>query len=220
MERYADEQSHIPKLSQGFAPDKQKPNTAFEMNQLLTNAGKYLGGVIKNQDEGLIEPIVNDMYQYNMEDPESKGKGNFIAKALGFTSFQDKVVRTRNLQQFLTILLSHQMTMQEGKIDGILEEVAKSMDLEKRQVLKSIKEKQEEAQRQQQSPEYQMQLETMKTEVERRSAEVEKTLMQAQKIQAEIQEVFEELSIEREKLDIEREELKISRAKVVAGMGS
>lgn len=201
MERYGDEASQIPKLSQGFIPDKKKPDTAYELSQLLTNAGKYIGGVIKNFDEGLLEPNTNRFYKYNMEDPElEKGKGNFIAKALGFTSFQNKMLRSQNLQRFFALLLSSEILANEGKVSEILAEIAKTLDLEPSQVLKTIEQKQKEAKERQNSPEFQLRQQTMQLELENQHMQNEKIGADIEKIAAEIKEIFEELKIERAKV--------------------
>lgn len=145
-ERYADEASQLPKILQGATHDKQKPDTLGEMNILQANAGKYLGGVIKNYDEGLIEPVTTDFYKYNMADPEiKKGKGNFIAKPLGFTSFQNQVVRLHKLMQGLQLVMGSEELMEETKIRQVLEEIWKAFDIDTAQVLKTPEEKRAEA---------------------------------------------------------------------------
>jgi len=143
-ERKGDEQSMLPRIIQGDIAEKKKPDTLGEMQMLFESAGKYLGGVIRNADEDLIEPLGRDFYEYNMEDPniDPSVKGNFIAKPLGFTSFQNKVVRINALMTYLSLLISSELLAGEGKLRGILEEIAKGTDLEPSQVLKSAEEKQ------------------------------------------------------------------------------
>jgi hypothetical protein len=148
-ERYLDEASMLPKLLQGETAEKKAPDTAYEMNQLLQNAGKYLGQVIKNYDEGFIEPVITAFLDYNMSDPyQQKGKGNFIAEALGFTSFQDKVVRLQKIMQFLNLSLSNDALMAETKLRPIVEEIAKAHDQDPEQVLKTPDEKAQDQQNQ------------------------------------------------------------------------
>lgn len=145
-ERMMDDDSMLPKIMQGEVADKRKPDTAFEMNQLLTNAGKYIGGVIKNQDDGLIEPLLNENFAYNMLSPGVRGKGNFRAKAMGFKSFQDKVVRLQKLMQALNLVLSHEALAGESNLRTSLTELYKSLDLEPDKHLKSVEDKQAEQQ--------------------------------------------------------------------------
>lgn len=149
FERYADESSMLPKLLAGSVLEKQKPDTLGELHMLQQNSGKYLGSVIKNFDEGIIEPVVTDFYHYIMDDPEvEKGKGNFIAKALGFTSFQDKIIRVQKIMQAINLALSDDRLAQEVKFRDLLEEIYKALDLEPSQILKTPDEKQQEQEQQ------------------------------------------------------------------------
>jgi hypothetical protein len=146
FERYADETSQLPKILQGAVHAKEKPDTLGEMNMLQANAGKYLGGVIKNFDEGLIEPVTGDFYRYNMDDPDiKKGKGNYIAHPLGFTSFQNQVVRLQKLMQGLNLTLSSELLIGETKVPVLLEEIWKAFDIDPDHILKSPEEKEDEA---------------------------------------------------------------------------
>ena len=145
FERYADEASQLPKIMQGEVALKKQADTLGEMQMLQQNAGKYLGGVIKNTDERLIEPMVQSFYEYNMEDPElTKGKGNFIAKALGFTSFQDRAVKSKRFMQLLSIILSNEALAAEVKLGELLNEVYKILEIDPAQTKKSREEKQAE----------------------------------------------------------------------------
>jgi len=148
IERYNDEASQLPKIMQGETADKKSPDTAYELNQLLQNAGKYLGGVIRNYDEGHIEPWGGHFFRYNMADPnQTKGKGNFIAKAMGFSSFQDRVERLGKLMQVINLILSHEAVESECKLREVLTEVFKALDTDPNTVLKTADEKNEESQR-------------------------------------------------------------------------
>jgi len=136
--------SQLPKILQGEVSTQGKPETAFQSNQLQINAGKYLGGVIKNIDEGIIEPMGNAFQRYNMlmrQGPE----GNFVAKATGFSSFQNTMMRLQKLMQYITLVLSDDRLAAEGKLRETLEEIVKAMDLSPDLHLKSAQEKQEAA---------------------------------------------------------------------------
>jgi hypothetical protein len=147
FERYADESSQLPKIMQGETAEKKKPDTLGELNMLQQNAGKYIGGVIKNHDEGLIEPIITDFYQYNMDNPdEPQGKGNFVVRALGFSSFQNRVTRLEKIMTFLNLLLGDEELRTIGKVKDLLREVAKALDLDPDDVVKTDQEQQQDAQ--------------------------------------------------------------------------
>ena len=121
FERYADENSQMPKILQGVVADKHRPDTLGEMNILQQNSGKYLGSVIKNFDEQLIEPMTQAFYEYNMEDPDlQKGKGNFITQGLGFTSFQDRVMKMQKLMQGLNLVMGNEVLLGEVKPRAVL----------------------------------------------------------------------------------------------------
>ncbi len=189
FERYADEGSMIPKIMQGVVAEKHKPDTLGEMNMLQQNSGRYLGSVIKNYDDGLVEPIVRDFFDYNMEDPEvQKGKGNFIAQALGFTSFQDRIMKLQKLLQFLGLTSESEILATEVKFRDLLGDVAKALDLDPDQVMKSTEEKQEE----------QEQAQAM---AEQQQAEAEEMMAQ----QVELQQAADERDHEQ---DLEKENLK------------
>jgi hypothetical protein len=146
FERYGDEASMLPKIMQGDVAEKKKPDTLGELQLLYESAGKYLGGVIKNFDNYLIEPLAKDFYEYNMEDPnvDPSVKANLIAQALGFNSFQNKVVIVQALMTYLNLAASIEPIAAETKFRQIAEEIAKRTDLDPDQLLKSDEEKAEE----------------------------------------------------------------------------
>lgn len=188
FERFGDEVSALPRILQGELVEKKKPDTAFEMNQLQANAGKYLGGVIRNDDEGHFEPAVTDFFHYNMANPEVKrGKGNFIAKALGFNSFQARVEKQRKILQFLQLVFSNEALMAEVKTRKAVEEFAKSLDLDKDELLKTVEEKQAEMQERMQSGEYQMQIAAMQTALQETMAKIERMRAETENIRGKTQ---------------------------------
>ena len=189
MERRADEASQLPRIMQGEVAEKRSPDTAYEMSQLIAQAGKYIGGVIRNHDIGIIEPAVTDFYEYNMADPDYPGKkANLIAKATGFTSYQDRVERLQKLMQAINLGLSHEELAKEHKFREMLEEIYKALDVDPAQVLKSKEEKDEDAQREQSA------MEAQKAQ-----------MAEMQQLQLEIQKAIEDLKLQR---DMEMEKLK------------
>jgi len=80
-----------------------------------------------------------------MKDPNiNRGKGNYIAKALGFSSFENRVVRLHKTMQYLQLILSSEALMAESKLRPMLEEIAKMLDQNPETILKTPQEKQEE----------------------------------------------------------------------------
>ena len=149
-----DDVSQVPKIMQGTVLPKQKPDTLGEVNMLMDAAGKYLGLVLKNIDDGFIEPEISAIYKYNMRNPEYKGeKANLIIHPTGFASFANKIKRAQTLQQLLTLILSNEVLMAEAKIRPHLTEIYKAQDVDPDEFLKSEQEKLEDQQRQAQQME-------------------------------------------------------------------
>lgn len=145
-ERYIDEDTQLPKILQGAVHEKRKADTLGELNILMSNAGKYLGSVIMNFDEGMIEQIVSRFLEYNMNDPAvTKGKGNYIAKPLGFAGYQNKIVLLTKYLQALNIVLNSPAVMQETKLKPFLENVFKGLDIDPQLVFKTRAEKEVDA---------------------------------------------------------------------------
>lgn len=149
-EKYADKDSLIPALQQG--QDVKEPQMrAFVAARQLEQAGKYIGQIISNIDTGLIEPLVEALYDWNMADPSVNiGKGNYTVKALGFTSFQDRVERITKLQQQLQLVLGDPDLKAQSNLRWYLEEIAKALDLDPDQCLKSPQQLEQDQQQQQQ----------------------------------------------------------------------
>jgi len=76
-------------------------------------------------------------------------QGRYDVHPLGFTSFQDRVVRLQAIQQFLGLVLADPELRQLVRLDDALREVCKALDLDPDQWLKSVQQLQQEAQAQQ-----------------------------------------------------------------------
>jgi len=193
-EKYCDMDTLIPKLTQGL--DVKEPQMrAYVAQQQVEKSGKYIGQVIRNNDEGLIEPIVESFYDYNMNDPSVlKGKGAYIVKALGFTSFQDRIERIEKLKSMLTLVLSSPELMADSKLRWYLMEIAKAFDMDPDQAVKSEEEKAQEAQANQAPPDP-----IVQAQVDKLSAEAQRAQADAQVKTASIQSDADRLVIERAK---------------------
>lgn len=152
FERYMDESTMLPKILQGAQYEKQKADTLGEINILQANAGKYIGSVIKNIDEGHIEPVVQRFYEYNMLDPDlDKGKGNYIAKACGFSGYNEKISRITKLLQVLNLVLTSPVIQQETRVKSILEPLFRALELDPQIIFKTQEEKAADSQAQMQA---------------------------------------------------------------------
>jgi len=130
-ERFADEESNLPKILQGEMA-RHQPKTAFEMSKLVQSANKTLSKVIRNIDFEHVEPYIRALYTYFMiADPDENIKGDYTCKATGFNSFMDKQVKGANLLNMLTFALSNNLIMMMTEIPDLWREVAKSQDVDR-----------------------------------------------------------------------------------------
>lgn len=125
---FADEDSMIARIMQGGEP--QGDVTARQIIEQTEKGGKYIATVVQNLDERLIEPMMNRFFDYNMDDPAvSRGRGDYVAEALGFTSFMDRQVRLRYLTMLLDYILSTESLAKKYAPEAMFEEIAKSVDV-------------------------------------------------------------------------------------------
>jgi hypothetical protein len=140
--------SQVPKILQGSVLPKQKSDTAYEMAHLIENARMYLGMVIANIDDYIIEPELMDLYHYHMADPDYQGaKGSLVVHANGSVALQNKVIRVDKLMQLLSLILSSELIAGEVNLARHLEELYRASNLDPEEYLKSEEEKQAEQQR-------------------------------------------------------------------------
>lgn len=147
-DRWKDLVSNLPEMLQGFVLPKHKADTAYEMRQLMDNAGKYLGQVMRNIDEMFIEPETYDLYEYNMMDPtfDSNAKGIFRPIAGGFIAFKRKILIVQEIERLLALVLSHELLAGEAKLRPHLEIIYENLGFTAEKFLKTEEEKQQEQQ--------------------------------------------------------------------------
>lgn len=181
---FADLTSNIPRAEQG--QQSSNPQTAFELQQRLERSSKYIAGGIKQIDNG-IEWMINEFYEYNMENPEiTEGKGDFLVKATGFGSFENRVIKLSKMIQYLGLISADQELRKKANIDWILSEIAKAMDIEPDQAVKSKEQQAQESQAEAESEERQLQIAMLEAEVESKRARANKDNASAQREEANI----------------------------------
>lgn len=138
-----------PEILQGSTIPKHKPDTAYEISQLMENAGRYVGQGIRNIDEALIEPEIKDMYEFNMADPTfpDNAKGNFKCTPGGFINYKNRIISVQKLKELLALVLSSDFLANEAKIRAYLDEIHINLGYDPKKFLKTDEEKQEEQQR-------------------------------------------------------------------------
>lgn len=130
FERWADEETGLPKLLQGETA-RHQPDTAYEMSQLVQGANKSIGATVKNCDEGHIEPLVDGFYDYHfLTSPDESIKGDYQIKGKGFDGFQDREIRGANILSLAQFALSNQLTAQFVKVIEFLRELARTRDID------------------------------------------------------------------------------------------
>lgn len=149
-ERLTDVLSMLPELIQGLGMLKRKSDTAYETSQLMENAGKYVGQGIRNFDDQQIEPEIEDIYAFNMADPDfdSKAKGNFLCLPGGFINFKNKVLTVQQLEKLIAIALSHELLAGEVKFKEVMKELFRNVGFDAEKFLKSEEEKKQESEQQ------------------------------------------------------------------------
>jgi len=196
-----DDETNIPKMAQG-ALGPVTPNTAYEASQMMEKSGKYIAGVIRNVDNGWSAPIAGDYFEFIMMDPRSTvAKGNYVAIAKGFTSFQDKIVRVQKLMQLLTLVMSNETIEGMTRVMKLLEEVLRANDIDPDEVLFSqeeyIAKMQAEEERQRQTA---IEVEKAKNDPEAHELDKEKTAAEIAEIENDGRRKDEELELKKAEL--------------------
>jgi len=196
-----DDETNIPKMAQG-ALGPVTPNTAYEASQMMEKSGKYIAGVIRNFDSYYTEPITNDYFEFIMMDPKSAvAKGNYVAIAKGFTSFQDKVVRVQKLMQLINLVMSNETVEGMVRVMKLLEEVLRANDIDPDEVLYSQEEYlakvQAEEERQRQIA---VEVEEAKNDPEAQELDKEKTAAEIAEIENDGRRKDEELELKKAEL--------------------
>jgi len=126
----ADESTGIPSFSHGQTGVQGMGRTASGISMLMSAANGSVRTVIKNVDDYLLAPLGKSFFYFNMQfDHDEEIKGDLEVKAQGTESLMANEVRSQRLMQFLGIV-QNPMLAPMAKIDYILREIAKSMDLD------------------------------------------------------------------------------------------
>ena len=127
----ADEYSGLPKYMGGEPGGVGR--TASGLSMLMGNANKSIKQVISNIDINVITPLLERLYDHNMEysdDPELKGDVNIIARGAASLITKDAAQVRRN--EFL-MATANPVDMQIVGVEGraaVLRETAKNLDMD------------------------------------------------------------------------------------------
>jgi hypothetical protein len=105
---------------------------------LMSAANGSIRNVVKNVDDYLLAPIGKAFFSFNMQfDYDPDIKGDLEVKAQGTESLMANEVRSQRLMQFLQVA-SNPALAPFAKMDYIIREIAKAMDLDPDKVTNSL----------------------------------------------------------------------------------
>ena len=134
----ADESTGFPSFAHGQTGVQGVGRTASGISMLMSAANGSIRNVIKNVDDYLLAPIAKSFYHFNMQfdfDPEIKG--DLDVKARGTESLMANEVRSQRLMQFLQVV-QNPVLAPFAKMDYIIREIAKAMDLDPDKLVNSM----------------------------------------------------------------------------------
>jgi len=126
----ADESTGFPSFAHGQTGIQGVGRTASGISMLMSAANGSIRTVVKNVDDYLLAPLAKAFFSFNMQfdfDPEIKG--DLEVKAEGTESLMANEVRSQRLMQFLGVV-QNPVLAPFAKMDYIIREIAKSMDLD------------------------------------------------------------------------------------------
>ena len=134
----SDESTGFPSFAHGQTGIQGVGRTASGISMLMNAANGSIRNVIKNVDDYLLGPLGKAFFSFNMQfdfDPEIKG--DLEVKAQGTESLMANEVRSQRLMQFMQTVSNPQLAP-FARMDYIVREIAKSMDLDPDKVANSM----------------------------------------------------------------------------------
>ena len=134
----SDESTGLPSFAHGQTGITGVGRTASGISMLMNAANGSIRSVIKNVDDYLLGPLGKAFFSFNMQfdfDPEIKG--DLEVKAQGTESLMANEVRSQRLMQFMQTV-SQPALAPFARMDYIVREIAKSMDLDPDKVANSM----------------------------------------------------------------------------------
>jgi hypothetical protein len=134
----ADESTGFPSFAHGQTGVSGVGRTASGISMLMSAANGSIRSVVKNVDDYLLGPLGKAFFSFNMQfDFDESIKGDLEVKASGTESLMSNEVRSQRLMQFLQVA-SNPMLAPFAKMDYVIREIAKSMDLDPDKVTNSM----------------------------------------------------------------------------------
>jgi hypothetical protein len=134
----ADESTGFPSFAHGQTGVSGVGRTASGISMLMSAANGSIRTVVKNVDDYLLRPLGKAFFAFNMQfDFDEEIKGDLEVKAAGTESLMANEVRSQRLMQFLQVAQNPTLAP-FAKMDYIIREIAKSMDLDPSKVTNSM----------------------------------------------------------------------------------
>ena len=134
----ADESTGFPSFAHGQTGVQGVGRTASGISMLMSAANGSIRTVVKNVDDYLIRPLGKAFFAFNMQfDFDDNIKGDLEVHASGTESLMANEVRSQRLMQFLQVA-QNPVLAPFAKMDYIIREIAKSMDLDPDKVTNSM----------------------------------------------------------------------------------
>ena len=134
----ADESTGFPSFAHGQTGVSGVGRTASGISMLMSAANGSIRAVVKNVDDYLLRPLGKSFFAFNMQfdfDPDIRG--DLEVRASGTESLMANEVRSQRLMQFLQVA-QNPVLAPFAKMDYIIREIAKSMDLDPDKVTNSM----------------------------------------------------------------------------------
>ena len=134
----SDESTGFPSFAHGQTGVSGVGRTASGISMLMGAANGSIRTVVKNVDDYLVRPMGKAFFAFNMQfDFDESIRGDLEVRASGTESLMANEVRSQRLMQFLQTA-QNPMLAPFAKMDYIIREIAKSMDLDPDKVTNSM----------------------------------------------------------------------------------
>lgn len=134
----ADESTGLPSFSYGQTGVSGVGRTSSGISMLMSAANGSIRTVVKNIDDYLLAPLGKSLFHWNMQFKHDEDiVGDLEVKARGTESLMANEVRSQRLMQFLGVV-QNPVLAPYARMDYIISEIAKSMDLDPDKVTNNL----------------------------------------------------------------------------------
>ena len=134
----SDESTGFPSFAHGQTGVSGVGRTASGISMLMSAANGSIRNVVKNVDDYLLGPLAKAFFNFNMQfDYDEDIKGDLDVKARGTESLMANEVRSQRLMRFLQVV-QNPVLAPFAKMDYIIREIAKSMELDPDKLVNSM----------------------------------------------------------------------------------